>query len=171
LVRSKQKYVAEVHKKHRVWIKKPSVARRPYRKNGKKSRKTPRLASGSSKALFITEVTESPTLQQKRWTRWNVKETQKGPKIVECKTITVYPQNEDGLPSEAHVLLVVRDVRTEELKYFLCFAPVNTPIGLLLKVAYARWSVERCFEDSKKYIGRDHYEGRCYSGLIRQLIL
>jgi SRSO17 transposase len=35
-------------------------------------------------------------------------------------------------------------------------------------VAFARWSVERCFEDSKKYIGRDHYEGRCYTGLTQR---
>jgi SRSO17 transposase len=171
LVQSKQKYVAEIHKNHRVWSKKPDVAKRPYRKNGRKSKKTPRLASGSPKANTLTELAESSAFQKKRWTRWNVKDTQKGPKVVECKTITVYPQNENGLPSEAHVLLVVRDVLTNELKFFLCYAPVSTPIGLLLKVAFARWSVERCFEDSKKYIGRDHYEGRCYTGLIRHLIL
>jgi len=171
LVRSTQKYVAEIHKNHRVWGKKPNVVQRPYRKNGKKSKKTPRLASGSTKSITITELTELPVFQKKRWTRWNVKDTQKGPKVVECKTITIYPQTEDGLPSEAHVLLVVRDVMTNELKYFLCFAPTNTPVGLLLKVAFARWSVERCFEDEKKYIGRDHYEGRCYTGLVRHLIL
>ena len=30
---------------------------------------------------------------------------------------------------------------------------------------------ERCFEDDKKYIGLDHFEGRGYPGLIRHLIL
>lgn len=171
LVRSKQKYVAEIHKNHRAWAKKPNIANRPYRKNGKKSRKSPRLASGSPKANTIKELAESAACKKKRSTRWHVKDTQKGPKVVECKSMIVYPQNENGLPSDAHWLLIVRDVLTDEVKYFLCFAPANAPVGLLIKVAFSRWSVERCYEDSKKYVGRDHYEGRCYTGLMRHLIL
>ncbi|OYW11879.1 MAG: hypothetical protein B7Z55_18825, partial [Planctomycetales bacterium 12-60-4] len=41
----------------------------------------------------------------------------------------------------------------------------------LLKIAFSRWRVERCFEDDKKYIGLDHFEGRGYPGLMRHLIL
>jgi SRSO17 transposase len=172
LVRDNQKFVAEIHQNHRVWGEKPNVASRPYRKNGRKSKKTPRLASGSPKAMTVKELVESSsTFQKKRWTRWHVKDTEKGPKVVECKTMIVYPQNTNGLPSVAHILLVVRDVLTEEVKYFLSFAPLNTSTNLLIKVAFSRWSVERWFEDSKKYIGLDHYEGRCYLGLMRHLIL
>lgn len=172
MVRDNQKFVGEIHQNHRVWEKKPNVASRPYRKNGRKSKKTPRLASGSPKAMTVKELVESSsTFQEKRWTRWHVKDTEKGPKVVDCKTMIVYPQNANGLPSVAHILLVVKDVLTGEVKYFLCFAPLNTPINRLIKVAFSRWSVERCFEDSKKYIGLDHYEGRCYQGLMRHLIL
>lgn len=172
LTRSKQKYVGEIHQNHRVWAKKPTVATRPYRKNGRKSKKTPRLASGSTKAVTVKELVDSSSeFQKKRWTRWYVKDTEKGPKVVECKTMVVYPQNEHGLPSQAHILLVVRDVLSGEVKYFLCYAPPKTPINLLIKVAFSRWSVERCFEDSKKYIGLDHYEGRLYTGLMRHLLL
>ena len=172
LVRSKQKYVGEIHQNHRVWAKKPVVVTRPYRKNGRKSKKTPRLASGTDKAMTVKDLVDTlPDFRKKRWTRWHVKDTQKGPKIVDCKTIAVYPQNEHGLLSEAHMLLVVKDVLSEEIKYFLCFAPPKTPINRLIKVAFSRWSVERCFEDSKKYIGLDHYEGRCYTGLMRHLLL
>jgi len=41
----------------------------------------------------------------------------------------------------------------------------------LLQVAFSRWRVERCFEDDKKYVGLDHFEGRGYPGLMRHLIL
>jgi SRSO17 transposase len=41
----------------------------------------------------------------------------------------------------------------------------------LLLVAFSRWRVERCFEDSKSEIGLDQYEGRRYLGLKRHLIL
>lgn len=170
-----QKYVGETHGNHRVWEKAPRITYRPYRKNGKtgkrKPRKTPRIVAGSPKATTIRELVEhSAELMQQPWTRWHVKDTEKGPKVVECKRIVVYPQNEHGLPSRAHVLLVVRDVQTGEVKYFLCHAPTETSTGVLLKVAFARWSVERCFEDDKNYIGFDHYEGRCFPGFKRHML-
>ena len=179
LVQAKQFYVGETHGYHRVWGKRPKITNRTYNKKGKTSKKsskktskkTPRLASGSPKATTVKELVESSSARKKRWTRWHVKDTEKGPKVVECKTIVVFPKNEHGLPSVPHLLLVVRDVLSSEIKYFLCFAPLQTPINLLIKVAFARWSVERCFEDEKSYVGLDHYEGRCYTGMIRHIIL
>ncbi|MBL8796550.1 MAG: hypothetical protein JNM56_21800 [Planctomycetia bacterium] len=44
-------------------------------------------------------------------------------------------------------------------------------MGTLLKVAFSRWRIERCFEDQKSEIGLDQYEGRRYLGLKRHLIL
>ncbi len=44
---------------------------------------------------------------------------QKGPKVVEVKHAIVYPQNANKLPSTPHHLLVVRDVLTQEVKFFL----------------------------------------------------
>jgi SRSO17 transposase len=44
-------------------------------------------------------------------------------------------------------------------------------VATLLLVAFARWRVERCFEDQKGEVGLDHYEGRRYVGLKRHLIL
>lgn len=173
LVLANQKYVAEIHGGHRVWGKKPQVTNRPHRKRGKgKSKKTPRITARSPKATSVKElVANSTDFKNQPWTRWQVKDTEKGPKIVECKVAVVYPQNEKGLPCKSHLLLVVRDVLSSEVKYFLCNAPINTSVGLLLKVAFARWSVERCFQDDKNYVGLDHYEGRSYVGFMRHLIL
>lgn len=42
---------------------------------------------------------------------------------------------------------------------------------MLLQVAFTRWRVERCFQDDKREVGLDHYEGRRYIGLKRHLIL
>jgi SRSO17 transposase len=78
----------------------------------------------------------------------------------------------EGLPSRAHHLIVVRDVLAPDVtKFFLSNGPENTSLETLLKVAFSRWRVERCFEDDKKYVGLDHYEGRRYPGLLRHLIL
>jgi SRSO17 transposase len=166
-----QKYIGETHRRHMVWSEPPRVTNRPYSKNGGRL-KTPRLTSGSHKSIPLGEYVENdPAIVNQRWKRWHVKDTQKGPKVVEVKHAIVYPQNSQKLPSESHHLLVVRDVMSGEIKMFLANAPKKTTIEMLLKVAFSRWRVERCFEDDKKYIGLDHFEGRGYPGLIRHIIL
>lgn len=170
----RQKYVGEIHKGHRIWIRRPRVTDRAYRKNRRgNSRKTPRLVSGSPKSRPVgTCLSSCPELSRQQWTKWKVKNTEKGPKVVEVKHAIVYPQSETGLPAPAHHLLVVRDVLApDDLKYFLCNSPADTTVEVLLKVAFSRWHVERCFEDDKKYVGMDHFEGRRYTGLLRHLII
>ena len=173
LCRLQQRYVGEIHCGHRMWTKALGVTNRPYRKNSRgKSRKTPRLVAGSPKPMSAQECfANDPIFTRQEWQRWHVKDTEKGAKVVEVKHGMVYPQDENKLPMQAHQLLIVRDVMTQEIKYFLSNAPINTSVGVLLKVAFSRWRVERCFEDDKSYVGLDHYQGRGYPGLIRHLIL
>lgn len=166
-----QKYIGETHRRHMIWAEPPRWTNRPYTKNGGRL-KTPRLVSGSSKSIPLGEYVDNhPAIVNGRWVRWHLKDTHKGPKIVEVKHAIVYPQNGQKLPSKAHHLLLVRDVMTGEIKLFLSNAPKKTSVETLLKVAFSRWRVERCFEDDKKYVGLDHFEGRGYPGLMRHLIL
>jgi SRSO17 transposase len=166
-----QKYIGETHRRHMIWAEAPQVTNRPCTKNGGRL-KTPRLVSGSPKSISLGDyVDNDPAIINQRWTRWHLKDTQKGPKVVEVKHAIIYPQNSQKLPSKAHHLLIVRDVLSGEVKLFLSNAPKKTTIETLLKVAFSRWRVERCFEDDKKYIGMDHFEGRGYPGLMRHLIL
>ncbi len=173
LCRRQQKYVGETHCDHRLWTKEPRQTNRPYRKNSRgKSKKTPRLVAGSPSPLTAQQCLEiDPMFTRQAWQRWHVKDTEKGAKVVEVRHCIVYPQDENKLPMQAHHLLIVRDVLTQEIKYFLSNAPANTSVGVLLKVAFSRWRVERCFEDEKSYVGLDHYQGRGYPGLLRHLIL
>lgn len=169
-----QKFVGEIHKGHMVWTQMPKVTNRPYRKNRRGGgRKIPRLVSGSPKAKSVGECLEKwPELSEQTWQKWYVKDTHKGPKVVEVKHAVVYPKNDEGLPSQPHHLLVVRDVLApQDIKFFLGNAPKDTSVESLLKVAFSRWRVERCFEDDKKYVGMDHFEGRRYPGLLRHLII
>ena len=69
-------------------------------------------------------------------------------------------------------MILARNVlNRSEVKYFVAYAPPRTRLATLLLVAFSRWRVERCFEDSKGEIGLSHYEGRRYLGLKRHLIL
>lgn len=174
LDRRKQKYVGEIPRNLRVWKEKPGVTSRPYRKGRRgRSRKTPRLLANAAAAQTVEECFhESSAFKDQPWEQWHVKDTQKGPKIVEVKHALVYRQTEDGLPSAGEHLLVVREVNSPDtLKYFLSNAHPKTKVGELLKCAFSRWRVERCFQDDKSYIGLDQFEGRSYPGLMRHLIL
>jgi len=170
----KQKYVGEIPRNFRVWMNEPQVTHRNYRKGSRgRSRKTPRLVAATPKTSTVEECFEQTAeFRDQAWEQWHVKDTQKGPKVVEVKHAIVYRKTEEGMPSLPNHLVVVRDVSSPEtLKFFLSNALKKTKVGPILKCAFSRWHVERCFQDDKSYIGLDQFEGRSYPGLLRHLIL
>jgi len=168
-----QKYVGEVPRSFTGWLKPPRVVTRAYRKHGRgRGRATPRLASGSRKARRVDELLKDKVLRDQPWQRWRVKDGEKGPQVWECKHVRLYPKDANGLPGEALHLVVARNVlEPAELKFFVSNAPAQTGVGAILKVAFSRWRVERCFEDHKGEIGLDQFEGRRYLGLKRHSII
>lgn len=168
-----QRYVAEVPRSFTAWLKPPRVVHRAYRRHGRgRGRKVPRLASGSRRARRVDELLKDKTLRDQPWQRWRVKDGEKGPQVWECKHVMIYPKDADGLPDKPLHLVVARNVlEPDEVKFFLSNAPAQTSVGTLLKVAFSRWRVERCFQDDKGEIGLDQYEGRRYLGLKRHLII
>jgi SRSO17 transposase len=172
--RREQRYVAEVHKHFVAWLAPaPRVTHRPYRRSGRgRGRRGPRLTAGSPKAHFLKDLMGHPTLRDQAWQCMRVKDGEKGPMVWEVKHALIHPKDENGLPGKVHHLIVARNVlNPKEIKYFVSNAPPDTPVEELLVVAFARWRVERCFEDQKGELGLDHYEGRRYRGLKRHLIL
>jgi len=168
-----QPYVAEVPRSTTGWLEPPRVVTRPYRKNGRgRGRKTPRLAADQRPARCLVDWWDQPAFARTPWQRWRVKDGQKGPMIWEAKHLRFWPVGTDGLPDQPQHLIVARSVtKPETVKFFLSNAPESTRTETLLRVAFARWRVERCFQDQKSEIGLDQYEGRRYQGLKRHLIL
>jgi SRSO17 transposase len=168
-----QRYVAEVPRSFRGWLKRPRVVTRPFRRHGRgRGRKIPRLASGTPSARRVDELLDDKRLRDQPWKRFRVKDGEKGPMVWECKHVMLTVKGADGLPAETLHLLVARNVlEPDELKFFVSNAAPETAVGTLLLVAFSRWRVERCFEDNKSEIGLDQYEGRRYLGLKRHLLL
>jgi SRSO17 transposase len=169
-----QKFVGEVHKDFVAWAIRPQVTERPYRRGGRgRSRRTPRLVVGNAKPMTVGDMVRyHRPLRDQDWTRYRIKDGEKGPMVWEAKHILIYPRNEDGLPEKTYHVVVARNaLAPDEIKYFVSNAPVGTLAQTLLLVAFSRWRVERCFEDEKGELGLDHYEGRKYQGLKRHLII
>ncbi|MFF8595273.1 IS701 family transposase, partial [Streptomyces sp. NPDC015220] len=61
--------------------------------------------------------------------------------------------------------------RPEEIAYFLAYAPLETVVADLVRVAGMRWQIEECFQAAKNECGLDQYEVRRYVGWYRHITL
>lgn len=102
------------------------------------------------------------------WDTFHVKNTEKGPVVWQARR-TRFVVSQDGLPAEHVTLVVTRNVVTDEVKYFLSNAPADTPLAVLVHVAFCRWHIEREFQDAKGQIGFDHFEVRRYRAVMRHM--
>ncbi len=59
----------------------------------------------------------------------------------------------------------------EELTAYTVFAPENTTLEELAKIAGMRWRVEIGFEEAKGEVGLAHYEVRSWHGWYRHITL
>jgi len=168
-----QRFVGEIHKDFVGWIDPPAITQRAYRRGRSgRGRKRPRLVAGSRKAQTVEQLARRHSaLRDQPWETWHIKDTDKGPIVWQVKHTLVYLKDADGLPTVRWQLLVCHNPLTEEVKYFISNAPPETPLAQLLKVAFSRWPIERCFEDQKGEVGLTHWEGRSWIGLKRHLIL
>jgi SRSO17 transposase len=139
----------------------------------------------SPRAPFVAKRVDNactwgkPFVGQK-WKRFTLARQTLGPQTWEAKAAQVRLQR-DGRekgrkatcrPTErSYWLIVARNVKTGEVKYFVSNAPPKTSLRKLLRVAFARWGVEHVFRVAKSEIGFDHYEGRTYKGLMRHMAL
>jgi SRSO17 transposase len=160
-------YVVEVPCSTRGWRKRPRVVA-PGASGGLGRRRTrPALAPEAKPARRVDAwwPRGGP-----RWEAFHVKDTEKGPVVWEARATRFVP-SEDHRPGAEGWLMVARHVLTGEVKYFLSNAPPETPMEVLLQIAFSRWSIERDFEDAKGEIGFDHFEVRHYRALMRHLVL
>jgi SRSO17 transposase len=168
-----QRFVGEVPRTFAGWIHAPRVTDRPFRRAKGRGRKTPRIAAGGARAIGVENMLNySPELRDEAWTRYRVKDGEKGPMVWEIKHTRITIKDENGLPGMRLHLVVARNATDPtEIKFFVSDAPVETSVQTLALVAFSRWRVERCFEDQKQEVGLDQWEGRRWLGLKRHLIL
>jgi len=169
-----QNYVGEVPADFAVWTRRPQVlyrAQDPERQG--RLRKWPRLKKQNNPKVEVRNVAAySPLFRREQWRNYRVKDGAKGPMVWKVKRIRVYLEDESGLPTAPHHLVVAINVLDPaEVKYFLSNAPEDTPVETLLLVAFSRWKIERLFEDGKSELGLDHFEVRKYLSIQRHLIL
>src|SRR5690606_4572303 len=171
----KQAYVAEISCDTRVWTTKPQVIRkrrrktRPRKTRSGRPKKTPRVAR--QRPCEVRNLVKfSFKFQKQSWQRYRIRDTQNGPEIWEVKWLKVWRKTDDQLPSRQQTLIVARNVRTGEQKFFLSNQVIGrggVTLRWLLRVALSRWTIEACFRVAKDELGMDHFQVRGWRSIHR----
>ncbi len=113
----------------------------------------------------------SPLFRRQDWRKVRIKDTTRGAATWEVKAGRVHLQDTScGVPEPTdrqYWLIVARNPTTGEHKYFVSNAAAGVPVIAMLRVAFARWHVEKWFERAKQEAGFGAFEVRTYKSLIR----
>lgn len=152
-----QRVVGEVRPNFRCWSKAPAC----------------RSFQGPHASKRVDNLCKhSPAYTEQEWSSMQIKDTTRGKCVWEVKPARVHivAKDEDGTPcptDRKYCLIVARNPETGEMKYFISNASATTPLEEMLRVAFARWHVEKWFERAKQLCGFGAFEVRTYQSLIR----
>ena len=169
-------YVVEVPTNTHVWLRKPKVLENRTKSHVGRPKRTRSLRKQDEKPSEVKNLARySPAFTKQNPQRYLVKETHKGEEVWEIRWSTCWRKtHKENLISKQCTLIVAKNVRTGEIKYFLSNrVPGRNGWNLrkILRVAFGRWPVEDCFREAKEELGLDHFECRSWHGIHRHLYL
>jgi SRSO17 transposase len=103
------------------------------------------------------------------WKRAICGEGSKGAREYEWTLVQVGPLAPEGWRRSLLVRRGKNEKGEAELHAYVCYAPQETSMDKLIQIAGMRWTVERCFADSKAQVGLDQYEVRSYMGWYKHI--
>jgi SRSO17 transposase len=105
-----------------------------------------------------------------QWLGINAGDGSKGKRFYDWTRVPLW---RPGWPANVGFWLLARRSLSDpsELAYYVGFAPADTPLVTLVRVAGCRWRVEEAFEQAKGELGLDHYQVRQYPAWYRHVTL
>jgi SRSO17 transposase len=108
-------------------------------------------------------------LPSEGWRRLSAGDGSKGPRLYDWLRLPLYDPPVVGWK---RWLLLRRSLSDPtQVTPYVCFAPADTALEELVRVAGTRWTVETGFESTKQEVGLDEYEVRTYQGWYRHITL
>jgi SRSO17 transposase len=103
------------------------------------------------------------------WTQLSGGDGAQGPRLYDWAYLPLRPALRDGW---VHAVLLRRHpVRSDEVAYYLTYAPLGTPLEEIVHAAGTRWTIEETVKLAKGQVGLDHYEVRSWQGWHRHITL
>ena len=155
LEQREQPYVLSVRSNEKLWATQ-------HTREGVRAKKT-----GWYTAAELAEACPA-----KAWQRHSAGAGSKGERFYDWTCLRLARRPGPPQARWLHGLLVRRNGEDpKDLTYYVVFAPANTSLATLARVAGQRWTVEECFEMAKQEVGLADYEVRSWHGWYRHITL
>jgi SRSO17 transposase len=167
-------FVVEVPTNAHVWLSQPKVLKNRAKSQIGRPRRPRYLRKRDEKLSQVQNLARySPEFTKQNPQKYLVKQTHKGEEVWEIRWSTCWRKtHQETLISKQCTLVVAKNVRTSEIKYFLSNrvpGRLGWNVRMILRVAFGRWPVEDCFREAKEELGLDHFECRSWHGIHRHL--
>jgi SRSO17 transposase len=163
-----ERYLGEVPKTVRVWLRRP-VVEEPGRGPSGRLRQKARVRADQPASQTVEQI--AAALPARAWQRLSFREGTKGTQRAEFARLRVIGERDD-LPGPELWLVVERSLDQQaKIKYYLSNAAVQVSLLTLVQVGHGRWPVEDCFLQAKQEVGLDAYEVRGWLGWHHHMTL
>ena len=163
-----ERYIGEVPKTCRGWLRRPKVEEPNGRGRGR-PRSKPRVAPGQPDPQTVEEI--AAALPASAWKRLRFREGSKGTQVAHFAAIRWVVERDD-LPGPELWLVIERSCdQAPYIKYYLSNARPDCPLWELAQAGHTRWPVEDCFLRGKQEVGLDDYEVRGWRGFHHHMTL
>ncbi|MEW1721594.1 IS701 family transposase [Streptomyces sp. NPDC093109] len=110
------------------------------------------------------------------WEKISCGDGAKGPRVYHWAAVRLPAvaefDHQGEVPHRMRWALARRSIRKpDEIAYYLAYAPLETTVVELVRIAGSRWAIEECFQAAKNECGLDQYEVRRYPGWYRHITL
>jgi SRSO17 transposase len=163
-----ERYIGEVPKSCRGWLKRPQVAEPKPSRIGRLRGKA-RVVAGQPKPQTVEEI--AAALPASAWKRLCFREGTKGTQQAHFARVRIVAERDD-LPGPDLWLVIERSCeQAPYIKYYLSNSAPNCPLLEMVQAGHNRWSVEDCFLRGKQEVGLDDYEVRGWRGWHHHMTL
>jgi SRSO17 transposase len=156
-----ERYIGEVPKSFRGWLRRPKVDEPKPSRSGKRRGK-PRVRAGQPEPQTAEAIAAS--LPSSAWKRLKFREGTKGPQVAHFAAVRIVAERDD-LPGPEVWLVIERSCnQASYVKYYVSNAAADCPLLKLAQAGHNRWPTEDCFLRGKQEVGLEDYEVRGWRG-------
>lgn len=154
-------YIADVHCDILVWLDYLKIGVLSHRSGRGRPPTRRQVLPGEPKPIKVKLLKK--TLTQDQWHHVFIRDTERRELWSDIACLRVYPRV-DGLPGDECWLIIRKDTGTQQVKYQLSNAPIDTSPHRLGQMSGSRFWIERAFEDGKGIAGLADYQVRSWTG-------
>jgi SRSO17 transposase len=154
-------YIADIHCDTYVWLSQPETGIPERKSRYGRSPTRIKVLDGEPAAISVEDLAKQVPLSQ--WHHVFVRDTERGALWADIAVLKVYPR-ENNLPGRLQLLILRKEENTNNIKYQLSNASLDSSLSSLVKMSHSRYWIERAFEDGKGIAGLANYQTRTWNG-------